>query len=161
MPSAVTIETTNGKEKAAVSWDVKNCSYNVKSTEQQTFTVKGTVTLPNGVQNPDNVSLHTYVKVSVKAYSPKLASADNNQITGISVNGGYTTQSRISFTAVGAGMNNTSPRKGDTRYVPLNWTVINTNSWDRAPYTGTFGLAQSGDYTLSVVFKQQKFDGSN
>ncbi len=161
LPSAVTIETTNGKEKAAVSWDVKNCSYNVKSTEQQTFTVKGTVTLPNGVQNPDNVSLHTYVKVSVKAYSPKLASADNNQITGISVNGGYTTQSRISFTAVGAGMNNTSPRKGDTRYVPLNWTVINTNSWDRAPYTGTFGLAQSGDYTLSVVFKQQKFDGSN
>lgn len=161
LPSTVVIETTNGKVKAAVSWDVKNSSYNAKSTEKQTFTVKGTVTLPDGVQNPDNVSLNTSVKVSVKAYSPKLASADNNQITGISVNGGYTTQSKISFTAVGAGMNNTSPRKGDTRYVPLNWTVINTNSWDKAPYTGTFGLAQSGDYTLSVVFKQQKYDGSN
>lgn len=160
LPSTVLIETTNGRMKAKVSWDVKNCSYSAKSTEKQTFTVNGKAVLPDGVQNPDHVSQNTSVKVSVKGYSPKLASADKNQITGISGNG-YTTQSKISFTAVGAGMDNTNPRKGDTRYVPLNWTVINTNIWNQAPYTGTFGLAQSGDYTLSVVFKHQKFDGSN
>ena len=68
-------------------------------------------------------------------------------------NGVYTTQSKISFTAVGAGMDNNSPKKGDIRYVPLNWTVINTNAWSKAPYTACFGLSKSGDYTLKVVFQ--------
>ncbi len=44
------------------------------------------------------------VEVSVNAYSAKVASAENNKITGIDVNGVYTTQTtKISFTAVGAG----------------------------------------------------------
>ena len=77
------------------------------------------------------------------------------------VNGVYTTQTKISFTAVGAGMDNNSPKKGDTRYVPQSWTVINTNVWNAAPYTASFGLAQSGDYTLKVAFAQQQYDGSS
>ena len=43
---------------------------------------------------------------------------------------------------------------------PLNWTVINTNTWSSAPYTASFGMAQSGDYTLKVTFQLQKFDGA-
>ena len=57
-------------------------------------------------------------------------------------------------------MDNTSPRKGDTRYVPLHWTVINTNTWNGAPYTASFGLAQSGDYTLKVSFMLQQYNGN-
>lgn len=57
-------------------------------------------------------------------------------------------------------MDNTSPRKGDTRYIPLNWTVINTNTWTGAPYTGSFGMAKSGSYTLKVAFKLQQYNGS-
>ena len=41
----------------------------------------------------------------------KLHLAENNKITGIDVNGVYTTQTKISFTAVGAGMDNNSPKK--------------------------------------------------
>lgn len=160
LPSTVVIETTNGNMKASVTWDVKNCSYNASSTKAQSFTVTGTVTLPDGVDNDNKVSLTTSVKVSVNAYSAKLASADNNKITGIEYNGVYTTQSKISFAAIGAGMSNGSPKEGDTRYVPLNWTVINTNAWSAAPYTASFGLAQSGSYTLKVTFKQQKYSGS-
>lgn len=161
LPSAVVIETTGGNAKAKVSWDVKNCSYNVSDTAAQSFTVKGAVTLPDGVDNNNNIDLLAYVKVNVEAYTPKTVSADDNKITGIEVNGVYTTQSKISFTAVGAGMDNNSPKKGDIRYVPLNWTVINTNAWDKAPYTACFGLSKSGDYTLKVVFQQQQYNGKN
>lgn len=158
LPSVVVIETTGGKAKAKVAWDVQNCSYKVSDTAAQSFTVKGAVTLPDGVDNDNKVELAAYVKVNVEAYTPKKASADDNKITGIEHNGVYTTQSKISFTAVGAGMDNSSPKKGDIRYIPLNWTVINTNTWDEAPYTACFGLAKSGDYTLKVVFQQQQYN---
>lgn len=161
LPSTVVIETTNGKMKASVTWNIKKCSYDPSSTKAQSFTVKGTVTLPTGVDNDNQISLTTAVKVNVNAYSAKQAQADNNKITGIEYNGVYTTQSRISFTAIGAGMDNGSPRSGDTRYIPLNWTVLNTNTngWTAAPYTASFGLAKSGDYTLKVTFRQQQYDG--
>lgn len=161
LPSTVVVETTEGSMKAAVSWNVKETSYKQSSTDAQKFTVSGTVTLPSGVDNDNKISLATSVEVSVNAYSAKVASAENNKITGIDVNGVYTTQTKISFTAVGAGMDNNSPKKGDTRYVPQNWTVINTNVWNAAPYTASFGLAQSGDYTLKVAFAQQQYDGSS
>ena len=161
LPSVVVIETTGGKAKAKVTWDVQNCSYKASDTAAQSFTVKGAVTLPDGVDNDNKVELAAYVKVNVEAYAPKKASADDNKITGIEHNGVYTTQSKISFTAVGAGMDNSSPKKGDIRYIPLNWTVINTNTWDRAPYTACFGLAKSGDYTLKVVFQQQQYNGES
>lgn len=162
LPSAVVIETTAGNMKAAVSWNVKGSSYRQSATDEQNFTVSGTITLPDGVDNDNNLNLATSIDVNVKAYSPKIASAENNTITGIEYNGVYTTQSKISFTAVGAGMDNTSPRKGDTRYEPKSWTVLNnTLGWDAAPYTASFGLSKSGDYTLKVNFEQQKYDGNS
>ena len=162
LPSAVVIETTAGNMKAAVSWNVKGASYRQSATDEQNFSVSGTLTLPDGVDNDNNLNLATSIDVNVKAYSPKIASAENNTITGIDYNGVYTTQSKISFTAVGAGMDNTSPRKGDTRYEPKSWTVLNnTLGWDAAPYTASFGLAKSGDYTLKVNFEQQKYDGNS
>ena len=162
LPSAVVIETTAGNMKAAVSWNVKGASYRQSATDEQNFSVSGTLTLPDGVDNDNNLNLATSIDVNVKAYSPKIASAENNTITGIDYNGVYTTQSKISFTAVGAGMDNTSPRKGDTRYEPKSWTVLNnTLGWDAAPYTASFGLAKSGDYTLKVNFEQQQYDGNS
>lgn len=161
LPSTVVIGTTAGNMNASVSWDVKSCNYDPSAVQEQSFTVKGTVKLPDGVDNDNKLTLATSIRVHVKAYAPKTVSADDNRITGIEYNGAYTTQSRISFTAIGAGMDNASPRKGDTRYLPLNWTVINTNGWSSAPpYKATFGMAQSGDYTLKVAFQLQTYDGS-
>lgn len=161
LPAAVVIGTTAGNMNASVSWDVKSCNYDPSAVQEQSFTIKGTVKLPDGVDNDNKLTLATSIRVHVKAYAPKTVSADDNRITGIEYNGAYTTQSRISFTAIGAGMDNASPRKGDTRYLPLNWTVINTNGWSSAPpYKATFGMAQSGDYTLKVAFQLQTYDGS-
>ncbi len=160
LPSSVVINTTNGDMKAKVQWNVKESSYDPSVKKAQTFKVKGTITLPDGVENPDGVNLITAVNVTVKSgRTAKIADPSDNKIKGISQDG-YTTQSKITFEAVGAGMDNQNPGKGDTRYVPYNWKVLNTNSWSQAPYTAAFGITKAGTYTLTVVFDQQKYNGS-
>lgn len=161
LPSKVVINTTEGEMKAKVKWNVKECTYDPSVKQEQTFKVNGTVVLPDGVENPDQISLITAVKVTVKAgRTAQIADPANNKITGISADG-YTTQSKITFTAVGAGMDNESPGKGDVRYVPDRWTVINTNSWSQAPYTAAFGITKEGTYNLTVVFNAQQYDGKS
>lgn len=161
LPSKVVINTTEGEMKAKVKWNVKECTYDPSVKQEQTFKVNGTVVLPDGVENPDQISLITAVKVTVKAgRTAQIADPANNKITGISADG-YTTQSKITFTAVGAGMDNESPGKGDMRYVPDRWTVINTNSWSQAPYTAAFGITKEGTYNLTVVFNAQQYDGKS
>lgn len=161
LPSKVVINTTEGEMKAKVKWNVKECTYDPSVKQEQTFKVNGTVVLPDGVGNPDQISLITAVKVTVKAgRTAQIADPANNKITGISADG-YTTQSKITFTAVGAGMDNESPGKGDVRYVPDRWTVINTNSWSQAPYTAAFGITKEGTYNLTVVFNAQQYDGKS
>lgn len=161
LPSVVVIGTSSGNMNASVAWDVENCGYDPSSTQEQTFTVKGKVRLPDGVDNNNNLTLATTIQVNVKGYTPKLASAEDNKVTGIEYNGVYTTQSKISFTAVGAGMDNAAPRTGDTRYLPVTWNVINTYNLKPDSYSASFGMAKSGDYTLKVNFQLQTYDGKN
>lgn len=112
------------------------------------------------IDNEQQISAEVKVQFTVKATrKAKIADPADNKITGISSDG-YTTQSKITFTAVGAGMDNESPGKGDVRYVPYNWKVINTNSWSSAPYTAAFGITKAGTYTLTVTFDRQKYNGS-
>lgn len=160
LPSTVTISTTNGEMKANVTWDLETCEYNRKSVKPQNFTVKGKVTLPEGIKNPDEISLSVSVNVSVNGYTPKIADAAQNSISGISSDN-YTTQSKITFTAIGAGMDNENPRKGDVRYCPASWGVFNNNTWKGAPYSAAFGMGQAGSYNLSVIFNRQQYDGES
>ena len=66
LPSKVTIVTDTGNMRADVKWNVKACDYDPSSTAEQIFPVEGTVILPKGVRNPDEVSLVVYIQVSVK-----------------------------------------------------------------------------------------------
>ena len=160
LPSTVKISTNKGDMNASVKWDVKGCAYNPNSTESQKFSVKGNVTLPDGVTNPDNLNLVVSVNVTTSR-GPIVSSASDNTITGISSDGAYTTETKITFTAVGAGMDITNPIKGDVRYQPLYWEVLESRSFDSAPYSATFRMGKNGSYTLTVTYNQQKFDGSN
>ncbi|MBQ0001374.1 MAG: LPXTG cell wall anchor domain-containing protein [Clostridiales bacterium] len=159
LPVSVKITTSKGEKIAAVTWKLAEVSYNAASLDAQKFDITGTVTLPEGVVNTDNIPLQTAISIEVKAYEPKVASADKNKILGLA-DGPYTTSSRINFKAVGAGMDNEAPKKGDTRYIPESWSVVNSYKWEKAPFTASFGMAKPGNYTLSVVFKQQKYDGN-
>ena len=69
LPSTVTLVTDNGNVQANVSWNVASCSYSTSSSSAQTFTVSGTVTLPDGVVNTNSVSLTISISVSVNKAS--------------------------------------------------------------------------------------------
>ena len=161
LPGTVKITTTKGEQKASVKWDVKGSSYDPSSAERQIFNVKGTVILPDGVKNPNKLSTVIAVSVTVNGYQGTEAAASDNKITGIDSNGKYDTNTKITFTAAGAGMDNTNPRKGDTRYQPKSWKITETRTWDGEPYTATFRVSKPGKYTLKVTFGQQKYDGSS
>lgn len=161
LPGTVKITTTKGEQKASVKWDVKGSSYDPSSAERQIFNVKGTVILPEGVKNPNKISTVIAVSITVNGYQGTEAAASDNKITGIDSNGKYDTNTKITFTAAGAGMDNTNPRKGDTRYQPKSWKITETHTWDGEPYTATFRVSKPGKYTLKVTFGQQKYDGSS
>lgn len=161
LPGTVKITTTKGEQKASVKWDVKGSSYDPSSAERQIFNVKGTVILPEGVKNPNKISTVIAVSITVNGYQGTEAAASDNNITGIDSNGKYDTNTKITFTASGAGMDNTNPRKGDTRYQPKSWKITETRTWDGEPYTATLRVSKPGKYTLKVTFGQQKYDGSS
>ncbi|MDR0906580.1 MAG: S-layer homology domain-containing protein [Oscillospiraceae bacterium] len=68
LPTEVTIATDNGggNRSAAVTWDVAGSAYNPATTAQQTFSVNGTVTLPDDVV-ANGVTLNATVSVTVNA----------------------------------------------------------------------------------------------
>ncbi len=65
LPSKVKMFTYGGMLDANVSWEMNGISYDPAAVTGQTFTVTGTVILPDGVKNPNNVSLTTSVRVTV------------------------------------------------------------------------------------------------
>ncbi len=85
--------------------------------------------------------------------------AEGNYIAGIEQDGDYTTETKITISAIGAGMDIEDPIKGDIRYQPLNWSILEARDWDGAPYSVTFRVEKSGNYTLTVNYNQQQFDG--
>ena len=146
-----------GKLSATELAPGESCTFKIRPKEGLKA---GSYTESVVIDNKQQISAEVKVQFTVKAArKAKIADPTDNKITGISSDG-YTTQSKITFTAVGAGMDNESPGKGDVRYVPYNWKVINTNSWSSAPYTAAFGITKAGTYTLTVTFDRQKYNGS-
>ena len=146
-----------GKLSATELAPGESCTFKIRPKEGLKA---GSYTESVVIDNEQQISAEVKVQFTVKAArKAKIADPADNKITGISSDG-YTTQSKITFTAVGAGMDNESPGKGDVRYVPYNWKVINTNSWSSAPYTAAFGITKAGTYTLTVTFDRQKYNGS-
>lgn len=146
-----------GKLSATKLAPGESCTFKIRPKEGLKA---GSYTESVVIDNEQQISAEVKVQFTVKAArKAKIADPADNKITGISSDG-YTTQSKITFTAVGAGMDNESPGKGDVRYVPYNWKVINTNSWSSAPYTAAFGITKAGTYTLTVTFDRQKYNGS-
>ena len=68
LPSTVTIETEDTSVTTAnVDWDLGSTTYDPANKEEQNFEVSGTVTLPAGIVNTDNVPLTVTIEVTVSA----------------------------------------------------------------------------------------------
>ncbi|CAH1193023.1 hypothetical protein PAECIP111891_00476 [Paenibacillus allorhizoplanae] len=83
LPSTVELVTDSGSKTANVTWNVDAANYDPAVMAAQTFTVNGTVTLPAGVVNPNNVALTTSISVNVlpTALLPKSTLTGLQEIT--------------------------------------------------------------------------------
>ena len=161
LPETVTIKTTNGDMTAAVSWDTAGCMYDPSVQTAQSFTVNGKVSLPAGMNNPDELPLLAAVSVTVNARNPIVPDVSENQIIGVGSGAAFTTEDKISFSAAGAGCENSAPVQGDVRYVPHSWNVLENRIWDCKPFSASFRMGQGGGYELAVTFLQQQYNGNS
>ena len=100
--------------------------------------------------------------VTLKATYKDGPSPDYNEIQGISSGGEYLKGTRISFTAVGNGMSNSNPNPGDYRYRPSGYQIGSVSgNWNNAPYTTSMSINSVGQYTLSVIYTKDIFDGNS
>ena len=69
LPKAVTIHTTQGDRQAHVSWDLASATppYDPNATEEQTFALSGTITLPGSVTNTGRLPLITSITITINA----------------------------------------------------------------------------------------------
>ena len=92
------------------------------------------------------------------AITYKTYMAFQGTIEGIKANGTYYRDTKLTATAVGTRMNQTSPGNWDSRWVPKTWTWDGKNysSWKSAPYDVTFVLDKVGDYCLTVGYELEE-----
>ncbi|NMP36958.1 MAG: hypothetical protein GX051_02375 [Clostridiales bacterium] len=91
----------------------------------------------------------------------KVADAADNRIEGIT-EPTYKRYLDISFTAVGDGMDNTAPVKGDTRYAPAKYSAnLDEHKFAEGIYSGTYSHNGTGVKTLVVTFELEQFDGTS
>lgn len=78
LPAKTTIFTTSGEWQADIVWNRKSVkpAYDPACVSEQTFAVEGAVVLPDGVANPDNLSLTVSVDVTVKGKAFLAATGD-------------------------------------------------------------------------------------
>ena len=119
------------------------------------------------VQLADAASLTTtgYAKSSeaaVKASYKAGPAADDCAVTGIGEGAEYLKGTTLTFTATGAGMDDPSPNPGDWRFLPTGYQISTVSgSWSAAPYTTSMAINATGDYTLTVQFAKQLYNGSS
>ena len=88
LPATVTLVTSNGTSPANVVWDVASSSYNPSLSSAQSFTVNGTVSLPLGVVNTNNISLTIAISVSVNQGSSSGGGSNSGSNNGSGSNPG-------------------------------------------------------------------------
>ena len=100
--------------------------------------------------------------VTVEATYKDGPSPDYNEIQNIVPGGEYLKGQTINFTAVGNGMANTNPNPGDYRYRPIGYQIGSVSgNWNNAPYTTSMAINAVGQYTLTVSYSKDVYDGSS
>lgn len=138
-----------------------SASYPAAGQEFDQWTVKsGSATISSPTSYSTVVTMGTDNAAVAASYKAG-PSADSNAITGLDDGGEYLKGTTLSFTAVGAGMENANPNPGDYRYRPTGYQISNvTGSYTQAPYTTNLAINAAGDYVVTVTFAKDVYDGS-
>ncbi|BBH19488.1 hypothetical protein Back11_08330 [Paenibacillus baekrokdamisoli] len=129
LPATVEVVTDTGNVNANVTWDLEASSYDPAIKTAQTFTVEGTVVLPEGVANPNSVALTTSISISVNAEADQEITF-GSVITPAAITG---VESGIAKTAAALGLPSTVKLVTNAGIVnaDVTWDV-DTSSYDPA-----------------------------
>ena len=97
-----------------------------------------------------------YKNTYVDAIKGNSVDAGKNAISGIEMGASYYVGDTISFSASGDCMDIAATDYAH-RYVPVSWSVNPQGTWDKAPYTASFNIAEAGGYALTVQFAEQTY----
>ncbi len=98
--------------------------------------------------------------VTVKATYKAGPNPANNYIDGIKNGDEYLINEKISFAAYGAGMSNSYPNPGDYRYEPVSYQIGSVSGSFKTPYHVSMAISAAGNYTLTVTFAKEVYDGN-
>lgn len=138
LPETVTITTEQGNQTAAVTWNVADCSYDTALTTAQTFTVTGTVALPDGL-DANGISTETAITVPVAGAPSKEESTTKPTEDQTKAPAGEETQLTPQPTEAQAAVS-PAPQTGDAAEGTA-WTVL-------------FGSSLAGAAVLFLVRKK-------
>lgn len=158
LPGTVKITTSRTQQpttEAAVTWDVENCAYDPNSKYAQTFTVQGTVVLPDGMTNLQNVPLTIGVSVKVKANDDTPENPDHPSDSENPTTSGNTESNGVSsLSTVTSEAQSASDDAGQTNDAQ---TTIVPQTSDTLPVTGLIVLmAVSFVAVLALIVKRKK-----
>lgn len=144
LPSKVTIKTTDGDKEADVVWNTSAAKYDPNSEKAQNFTLEGTVTLPAGVENTNQIPLTTSISISVNAKGEEPVAAEYtltvNNGTG---DGKYAAKSEVTIKADAAPEGKVFDK----------WVTSNGGTFaDAASATTTFTMP-GNDVTVTATYK--------
>ena len=124
-------------------------------------TVKGKTTYDNAYEYYATVTMHA-CDTTIKAAYMDGPDPNNNKITGLANGAEYLKSTTLTFGAEGTGPDRGSdPFPGDYKYRPIGYTIGGVSgSWNSAPYTTSMAINAVGDYTLTVTFAKDVYDGS-
>ena len=83
-------------------------------------------------------------------------------IHGIEEGSSFDANLTISITAEGHNMHLGEPKDQRFRWIPVSWRVSGSMPGDfseEAPFLAEFSIAQQGEYTLYITYKEEIFDG--
>jgi N-acetyl-beta-hexosaminidase len=144
LPTTVELMTDNGSFTASVAWNVDASTYVPSATTGQTFTVSGTVALPEGVANPNNVPLTTSISVTVNA----VENLDQTQPV-ITLNGDSTVTVAQGSTYADAGATAIDNNDGDITSAIITSGIVDTSTI--GIYTITYSVQDAAGNSVAAT----------
>lgn len=134
-------------------------SYSPSTKDDFVFAVNTPLTLSDTLVKITYKNHSVEQKITVQRL-PLIADPTQNQIHGLQSQ--YERGDRMNIKVTGAGMNHTSPIKGDVRYQPITWNITNKQTFTSANYDIVFDTKDmsKGTYQLTVTYQKETFDGT-
>lgn len=103
-------------------------------------------------------------KASTPSRDPLTPDVSESKVSGLEEPLEFYPNTFYDFTVIGAGTDNDDPIEGDTRWVPLYWSMV-ANPSDADKHTSwkigaKGGIKTEGTYNLYIFFRQDRYNGS-